>query len=215
MKRRRQQYGAGVAVALVSVLLLATGAAILLSNPRHRAFYFGAPGGGLGAVSSATSSPSSSGLVRSAAAPGTGRAVAAALPAPRVPTADGQGRVRVPITDEVPARLPASGVPVGWEMKEFTGDASIETVRDEGRVALRLRSDKTSFALHRDVVLDVRRYPILTWAWKVLRLPAEQGPVVLGHVAPLQHPGVQPRAARLEHDDAHVGRARVLQRRAG
>jgi DUF3047 family protein len=154
------------------VLLLATGAAILLSNPRHRAFYFGLPGGGPGSsTTGAFTLPSSSGLMRPPAAPGAARAVTAALPAARVPTADGQGRVRVPISDDVPARLPAAGVPPGWEVKEFTGDASVETVRDEGRVALRLRSDRTSFALHRDVVLDVRRYPILTWSWKVLRLP--------------------------------------------
>ena len=62
-------------------------------------------------------------------------------------------------------------MPLGWELKEFTGDASVELVRNEGRVALRLRSAGTSFALHRDVVLDVRQFPSLAWSWKALRLP--------------------------------------------
>jgi hypothetical protein len=100
-----------------------------------------------------------------------GRVVAAALSPVRIPTADEQGRVRIPVSDDVPAHLPTAGVPLGWEIKEFTGDASVELVRSDGRLALRLRSDRTSFALHRDVVLDVRHYPMLAWSWKVTRLP--------------------------------------------
>jgi hypothetical protein len=89
-----------------------------------------------------------------------------------VPAPDGQGRVRIPAADEVPAHLPSAGAPAGWEVKEFVGGASVELVRNEGRVALRLRSARTSFALHRDVVLDVRQYSMLAWSWKVTRLPA-------------------------------------------
>ena len=40
MRRRRRGRGAGAVVALV-LLVLAAGAAVLLSNPRHRAFYLG------------------------------------------------------------------------------------------------------------------------------------------------------------------------------
>ena len=89
----------------------------------------------------------------------------------RVPVPDGQGRVRVPVTDLVPAQLPVSGVPAGWEVKEFVGDASVELVRDGRRVALRLRSERTSFALHRDVVVDLKEYALLAWSWRVTRLP--------------------------------------------
>jgi hypothetical protein len=39
-------------------------------------------------------------------------------------------------------------------------------------VAVRLRSERTSFALHRDVVVDVREHPLLAWTWKVTRLPS-------------------------------------------
>jgi hypothetical protein len=81
--------------------------------------------------------------------------------------------VGVPVADLVPIRLPASGVPVGWEVTEFAGsDASVELVRSDGHLALRLRSRQSSFAVHRDVVLDLQQYPILSWSWKVVQLPA-------------------------------------------
>jgi DUF3047 family protein len=90
----------------------------------------------------------------------------------RIPEPDSAGRVRVPVADPAPARLPAPGVPSGWEMTEFAGtDPSVELVRVDGRVAVRLRSERNSFALHRDLVLDVRQFPVLTWSWKVVRLP--------------------------------------------
>jgi hypothetical protein len=89
-----------------------------------------------------------------------------------LPTTDASGRVRVPVSDRAPANVPADGIPTGWELKEFVGQSSVELVRGETGLAIRLRSDKSSFALHRDVVLDIRRQPILTWSWKVARLPA-------------------------------------------
>jgi Protein of unknown function (DUF3047) len=90
-----------------------------------------------------------------------------------VPGADKTGRVVVPVADPVPSRLPATGAPLGWILSEFAGtDASAEVARLDGRVALRLRSERNSFAVHRDLVLDVREFPILTWSWKVTRLPA-------------------------------------------
>ena len=91
----------------------------------------------------------------------------------RIPGPDQAGRVRVPVADAVPARLPASGVPSGWGVSEFAGsDAAVELIRSDGRLALRLRSLRNSFAVHRDIVLDIERYPILSWSWKVARLPA-------------------------------------------
>jgi len=173
VKRRRTRGHVGPRLAALSVLLLAAAAAVLLSNPRHRAFYFSGSGSGtvVRPSTSAFTVPAPSGLVRASVAPAPVRAVAVTLPGVHVPTPDREGRVLVPVSDDVPAHLPASGVPLGWELKEFTGDASVELVRNEGRVALRLRSAGTSFALHRDVVLDVRQFPSLAWSWKALRLP--------------------------------------------
>jgi hypothetical protein len=94
-------------------------------------------------------------------------------------TADGRpaatdpaNRIRIAIADPVPTRLPAEGVPRGWQLKEFEGQAAVEVVRADGRVAMRLRSERSSFAVHHDVVVDLKTFPYLTWTWKVTRLPA-------------------------------------------
>ena len=69
-----------------------------------------------------------------------------------VPTADAEGRVRIPVADVVPATLPADGVPAGWDLKELSGKSDIELVRADGRLALHLRSESSSFVLYRDVI---------------------------------------------------------------
>jgi hypothetical protein len=72
----------------------------------------------------------------------------------------------------MPWRLPAEGVPAGWTLHEFAGRASVELVRAERGPAIHLRSERASFALYRDVVVDLDRLPVLTWSWKVGKLPA-------------------------------------------
>ncbi len=133
------------------MLLLAGGAGILLASPRHRALYFGEP--------PAAPAPAPSPVV---AAVGGGKR----------PFADASGRLRVRITDREPARLPAEGVPPGWTLKEFAGTPAVELVRADGRIAARLRSERASFALYRDVVVELREFPYLSWTWKVTKLPA-------------------------------------------
>jgi len=86
---------------------------------------------------------------------------------------DAEGRIRVRVSDRPPTRLPAEGIPVGWTAKEFVGHASVELVRDEARLALRLRSERSSFALYRDIVVDLNEFPVLSWSWKVVRLPPD------------------------------------------
>jgi hypothetical protein len=65
----------------------------------------------------------------------------------------------------------AHGVPVGWQLKEKSGRASFSIVNVEGRHAVQLRSTNTSFCLQRPVKADLAHYPILSWQWKVTRLP--------------------------------------------
>jgi hypothetical protein len=85
---------------------------------------------------------------------------------------DAGGRLAVPLADEVPSRLPADGVPPGWTLREFAGRAAVDLLRTDAGLALRLRSDRASFALLRDAVVDLRQFPTLAWTWKVTRLPA-------------------------------------------
>jgi hypothetical protein len=136
-----------------AVLLLAGGAGILLASPRHRALYFGEP-------------------PATAASPPTASQVVAAVGGGKVPYPDAAGRLRVHIADREPGRLPADGVPAGWMLKEFAGQSLIELVRADGRLAARLRSERASFALYRDVVVELREFPYLSWSWKVAKLPA-------------------------------------------
>lgn len=169
MKRRRRP-PSPAALRTLLALILVGGALILLSNPRHRAFYFG--GGSAAELprpSFRLSAPTRFG--RASDAPEISP-VAAVSPSHRVPLADADGRIPIPIADRVPFRLPADGVPAGWTLKEFTGRATVELVRDEGSVAVRLRSVHTSFVLYRDVIADLRTCPVLAWRWKVVKLPA-------------------------------------------
>lgn len=91
------------------------------------------------------------------------RVSAAALPVAPV--------VRASLSERPPARLPAPGIPAGWQLKEFAGQADVELLRDE-MLALRLRSHRASYLLHRDVAIDVHAYPWLSWSWKVVQLPS-------------------------------------------
>jgi hypothetical protein len=103
----------------------------------------------------------------------TGRPAASAVIATRrqVLAPDAEG-LKIPMSDEPPPRVPLDGVPSGWELREFTGRAEVELTRGERALALRLRSSRTSFALYRDLVVDLGEFPTLGWSWKVARLPS-------------------------------------------
>jgi Protein of unknown function (DUF3047) len=145
------------------VLIVLAGAIAVVTVPRLRTFYFRS-GDRPGAALARVPPPPPAGAAQSES---TSKK---AGPRPIVPDAD--GRIRVRVTDRTPPRLPVEGVPSGWTAKEFVGHASVELVRDEARLALRLRSDQSSFALYRDVVVDLAEFPFLSWSWKVVHLPA-------------------------------------------
>lgn len=170
MKRGRGPIEPTLIAALVVLLLLGS-AAVLLSNPRHRAFYFGGGNAAAPVSRPAFGLPTPVSFVGGAAGPSVSP-VAAVHPARRVPLPDTEGRIHVPVSDRPPWRLPAEGVPPGWALKEFAGRAAVELVRAEPGLAVRLRSAQASFALYRDVLVDVREFPLLAWQWKVARLPA-------------------------------------------
>lgn len=167
MKKKRSGGPQATAIVAASLILLAAGAGVLLSSPRHRAFYFGGP----------PLTDGQRGTFRQVAAPGA-RAAASVQSATlmvngrRIPIPDVAGQVRVAVADELPGLLPAEGVPPGWDLHEFSGRAMVEITRSEGRVALRLRSERSSYVLSRDLVLEPRQFPYLTWTWKVAKLPA-------------------------------------------
>ncbi len=69
------------------------------------------------------------------------------------------------------AGLGMDGVPQGWEVKEKEGKADFSLVKEGVIHALRLRSEGTSFSLQKPLNVDPRRFPVLSWKWKVTKLP--------------------------------------------
>lgn len=65
----------------------------------------------------------------------------------------------------------AKGVPQGWQLKEKSGKADVAVVKDDDIAAVRIRSTNTSFSLQKEVKVDLKQYPVLTWKWKVTKLP--------------------------------------------
>ncbi|MGH7380776.1 MAG: DUF3047 domain-containing protein [Candidatus Methylomirabilales bacterium] len=63
------------------------------------------------------------------------------------------------------------GVPSGWELSEHEGKADLALVNDSDGQVLRLRSASASFALKREVDVDLKKTPILEWQWKVTEVP--------------------------------------------
>ena len=150
---------------LPAVVILA-GALIIVTVPRLRAFYFGRGTERAGSNLAAAPSPSS----------GSGASTADSkkkVQGGRPIQPDAEGRILVRVSERPPLRLPLEGIPAGWTAKEFAGHASVELVRDDAHLALRLRSEQSSFALYRDVVVDLNAFPFLSWSWKIIRLPAE------------------------------------------
>ena len=65
-------------------------------------------------------------------------------------------------------------LPKGWALKVWHGKADIRLIRDENRHAkvLRMRSEKASVSIYREMKLDLKKFPVLSWKWKVTKLPA-------------------------------------------
>jgi hypothetical protein len=63
------------------------------------------------------------------------------------------------------------GVPQGWQLKEKSGKADFAVVKDGDLNAVRFRSANTSFSLQKEVRVDLKQFPVLTWKWKVTKLP--------------------------------------------
>lgn len=186
----------GRLIPAVVLLLGLVAMGLLLSSPRHRQFYFRLLPRSPATTTATSPAPAPAptpAVTPSREAPGP---APVGIPGPVGPTPpasprrpaegpkperaagtavpqSGLGeRVVVKVVDAPPRNLPSSELPSGWNLKEFAGRAQVEVVRENSRLAFRLVSQGTSFALHRDVVLDPKQFPILTWRWKVIKLPA-------------------------------------------
>ena len=62
-------------------------------------------------------------------------------------------------------------LPDGWQVKVNHGTPEIATVREGNNSFLDLKSHNSSYGLERNVDVDPRQAPFLTWKWKVKQLP--------------------------------------------
>ena len=69
--------------------------------------------------------------------------------------------------------LGSDGIPKGWRLKVWQGRPDLKLVNGlgSGDKAIRMRSEKASVALYRDLKIDLKTYPTLSWQWKVTKLP--------------------------------------------
>ncbi|MBI3080941.1 MAG: DUF3047 domain-containing protein [candidate division NC10 bacterium] len=65
----------------------------------------------------------------------------------------------------------AAAPPQEWRLQEFSGPARFRVAQVRGTGVIRLESEQTSFALHRNVEVDLAEFPYLTWTWRVDVLP--------------------------------------------
>lgn len=146
---------------------------VLLSSPRHRQLYSRLVAPPSAPVPDAPPPlPDRTPGQTPPPSPGTADGLSTkSAPATATPRAGAADRVVVKVADTVPPTLPSPDLPSGWTLKEFVGPARVEVVREDSSLAFRLVSEGSSFALSRDVVLDVKLFPILRWRWKVVKLP--------------------------------------------
>ncbi|HZR47716.1 MAG TPA: DUF3047 domain-containing protein [Candidatus Manganitrophaceae bacterium] len=66
----------------------------------------------------------------------------------------------------------SSGLPKGWELKQWFGENHrIEIVDEGGNKVLNLGSEQNSFGIYIEYDFDSKQTPLLTWRWKVTQLP--------------------------------------------
>jgi hypothetical protein len=84
--------------------------------------------------------------------------------------------------------LDGRGAPKGWQLKQKRGQAQFSLQKVDGIDALLLQSTNTSFSFQRELNSDLKEYPILSWKWKVTKLPDG---------GDFRSPGVDDQAAQL------------------
>ncbi|MBI4824418.1 MAG: DUF3047 domain-containing protein [Nitrospirae bacterium] len=63
------------------------------------------------------------------------------------------------------------GVPSGWELKEKKGKADFKVLTEGEEKVIFMKSVVSSFSLQKDIKINLKEYPYLTFRWKVVKLP--------------------------------------------
>lgn len=96
----------------------------------------------------------------------TAASFAAAPPAPGVPF------IAAPFAAVTfdPAKSPNAG---GWREKVYNRPVAWEAVGGEGGAVLHAESDGSASMLYRDLAFDANAEPLVSWRWRVVRLPSK------------------------------------------
>jgi len=54
-------------------------------------------------------------------------------------------------------------VPKGWELAVNTGEPQLQLIQDDGKQALRMRSEEASFSLQKKIRISLQTSPLLVW----------------------------------------------------
>lgn len=82
------------------------------------------------------------------------------------------GEKGILVVDSFSQGVNAKGIPIGWELEETPGSSSKIALEGEKEdYFLRLLSVGDAFGLRKDISFDIRKYPYLSWQWKVSKLP--------------------------------------------
>ncbi|HYB21344.1 MAG TPA: DUF3047 domain-containing protein [Thermodesulfobacteriota bacterium] len=85
-----------------------------------------------------------------------------------------QEKKEVLVVDRFAEGLNEEGLPKGWILQKGPNKESrISIEQDKQGSFLRLLSVNDTFGLEKKVSFDIRKYPYLSWRWRVLRLPRE------------------------------------------
>ncbi len=77
---------------------------------------------------------------------------------------------QIPLT--ISGKTSGNGAPLGWELEVFENPHQIKLESlQNGRFGIRLTSEASSFGLHKDVDVNLKEFPVLSWKWKVDRVP--------------------------------------------
>ena len=79
------------------------------------------------------------------------------------------------VRDDSNLRVPtqANGLPKGWKLRIWQGEPDIKVLKENGKNIIRLRSKVASISIYKDIKLDLQKFPLLKWRWKVTKLPKD------------------------------------------
>jgi len=84
----------------------------------------------------------------------------------------GAGDKGILVVDSFSKGVNAGGLPIGWVLEKTPGSNSKIAIEGEKENRfLRLLSVGDGFGLKKDLSFDIRKYPYLSWQWKVSKLP--------------------------------------------